>query len=99
MGMVHSGFSRDVALEEVARDAARTWTTGCVRVLAGEGRPIEGGWPGTMNEARARTAELATRALARLALSPVTHEELGRLARITYDEARRLWRASLTSAR
>jgi hypothetical protein len=85
---------RDVALEGAAIDAARKWTTGCFDLLAHEGRAIEGGWPGTMNEARARSADLAGRALLTLALPRMTHEEHGRVARITYDEARRLWRAS-----
>lgn len=89
--------SRESALAEAAVDAARAWADGCVRVLALEGRAIAGSWPGTVNEARARSRDRASRRLVSLSLSPLTHDELGRITRITYDEARRLWRASATS--
>jgi hypothetical protein len=85
--------ARGVLLDKIAFEAARTWAEACRAELAREGRRVEGGWPGTMPEARTRAAGEATRALALRSMSALTHEELGRLARITYDEARRSWGA------
>ena len=83
--------SRDVLLEQAAFDAARAWATACRDELAREGRRVEGGWPGTLPEARMHASAQAGRALSERSLSALTHDELGRVARITYDEARRSW--------
>ncbi|MBX3226216.1 MAG: hypothetical protein KIT84_28410 [Labilithrix sp.] len=48
-----------------------------------------------MNEARARFEGDASRALGSASLSPLTRDELARLTRFTYDEARRLWRTNV----
>ncbi len=90
--------AREVALEAAALDAARMWTEATRGGLAREGRPIAGGFPGTVNEARARSGEVAARVLVKLSLPPMTHDELGRVTRIAYDEARRLWRANVRPA-
>src|SRR5258708_39325830 len=108
MSAVHSGSLRDAAmpagrappsrmprehvLEEAALEAARAWVRGCVEDLERDGRRIEGGWPGTLNEARGRCAELAARMLARSSMLALAREELDRITHTTYVEARRLWR-------
>src|SRR5262245_28681488 len=69
--------SREAILEGSALEAARIWATSCVEELAREGRPIEGGWPGTMPEARGRAGGLAARTLARLSMPALAHDELG----------------------
>ena len=110
MGVVHSGsaagrfraraqnttnrMSRDHVLDEAALDAARSWVRQCVEDLERDGRRIEGGWPGTLNEARRRCAALSARALARLSMLAPARDELERITHITYAEARRLWRAA-----
>jgi hypothetical protein len=88
------GEPREIMLQATALGTAREWTTRWFRTLAEDGRPIEGGWPGTMHEARARVAADAANALHHSAMAALTREELGRLTRTAYDEARRLWRAS-----
>jgi hypothetical protein len=108
MGAVHSGIaaggarakgatsrrSRDDVLGEAALDAARIWVRQWVEDLERDGRPVEGGWPGTLNEARGRCAEVSARTLARLAMLAPARDEVERFTHITYAEARRLWRAT-----
>lgn len=88
-------MTRDLLLRETALAGARAWMNGWLRTLAEEGRPVEGGWPGTLGEARARARHDATRALAREAMTAPSRDELEDLARLINDEARRLWRASI----
>ena len=84
--------AREALIEQAAMAAARAWATACRVALVREGRRVEGGWPGTLPEARMRASAEAGRALARESMTALTHDELGRLARITYDEARKTWR-------
>ena len=86
---------RELVLQQTAVDTARGWASGWFRSLAGDGRRIEGGWPGTIPEARARIAGDASRALEHLSMPALTRDELSRVTRLTYEEARRLWRASV----
>jgi hypothetical protein len=89
-----SSDPRELALHEIALSTARQWTTGWFRTLAEDGRRVEGGWPGTIHEARGRIAADASNELLRTSKPALTREELGRLTQTTYEEARRLWRAS-----
>lgn len=90
-----TGPRRDRVLRETAVDTARAWTSRWFRTLADDGRRVEGGWPGTVQEARARVAADAERALVDLAMPALTRDELSRITRVTYEEARRLWRAGV----
>ncbi|MDF2691908.1 MAG: hypothetical protein K0S65_291 [Labilithrix sp.] len=85
--------SRGPLLERTAFAAARSWMDACCAELARDGRRVEGAWPGTMPEARTRAAMEARRALTERSMTLLTHDELEQLARITFDEARRSWRA------
>jgi hypothetical protein len=87
------GDTRGSVLEQAAREAAHSWTLACAAQLELERRNAEGGWPGTMTEARARAFAHATTALAARSMAALTHEECARLARLTYDEARKSWSA------
>jgi len=80
-------------LEEAAIDAGNRWAAARRDELVREGRPVEGGWPGTLPEARVRVAAHAGRALTARAMSALTYDELGHAARVTYGEARRSWLA------
>ena len=85
---------RDSLLEQAALDVARTWDKECRVELAREGRPVEGGWPGTMPEARMRAGAHVARMLVDKSMTALTYDELGRVARIAYDAARRSWRGT-----
>lgn len=54
-------------------------------------RRLEGGWPGTMAEARMLALRELTRELAAEGLAPLSPSELGAAAVIVYDHARREW--------
>jgi hypothetical protein len=90
--------SRETLLERAAFDAARAWTRALRAQLAREGRRVEGGWPGTIREARTRGAAEAAKVLTGRSMSGLSHEELERVARITNDESRRSWRALSSAA-
>jgi hypothetical protein len=89
-----TGPRREIVLQETAAQAARDWTGRWFRTLADDGRPVEGGWPGTLREARACVAADAGRVLEGRAMPALTRDELSRVTRITYEHARRLWRTS-----
>lgn len=80
--------SRRVVLERAATIAAKAWADRCMVEIRNEGRPLAGGWPGTLSEARGwARAELSTQ------LVHPTHEELEWLAHTTYSRARDAWLA------
>ena len=79
---------RKVVLERAATDAAKAWADRCMVEIRNEGRPLAGGWPGTLSEARGwARAELSPH------LAAPTHEELEWLAHTTYSRARDAWLA------
>jgi hypothetical protein len=94
-----TGTRRELVLEETASQAARDWTSRWFHTLAADGRPIEGGWPGTVQEARACIAVDAGRVLEQRSMPALTREELGRLTQMTYEHARRLWRTTAAPPR
>lgn len=83
--------TRGELLEQAALEAARSWTRAYCAELAREGRRVEGAWPGTIREARARAATEGANVLSKQSMSGLTHDELERLVRITHGEARRCW--------
>ena len=85
-------MTRDVLLDTAAADTARTWAQSYRHELVREGRLAEGGWPGTLAEARTRVAREAAKALVELSMPALTFDELNRIAKLTYREAGRVWR-------
>lgn len=69
-----------------ASDAGRSWAQSLRDDLALEGRRAAGGWPGTVSEARARTARLMEGSL--FGKSPELREQV---ARALYAAARGGW--------
>lgn len=86
-----SKTTRGELLEQAALDAARAWTRAYCAELVREGRRVEGGWPGTIREARAHAATEGAIVLSKQSMTALTHDELDRLTRITHLEARRFW--------
>ncbi len=88
--LVSAGEPRRALLKAAAVELGRRWADAWREDLGRDGRAVEGGWPGTLREARARVT-----AHAGSIPGPLTAEELGWAARATYDEARRAWLASV----
>jgi hypothetical protein len=72
----------------------RRWFASWREDLLRQGRAIEGGWPGTLPEARALVAASVAPAFTQRRMPILTNEELIWAMRATYDEARRAWLAS-----
>ena len=68
---------RAATLERLAGEVAASWVTSYLASLSEEGRPIEGGWPGTMPEARMRMDDHARHLLHARSMGPLTTDELG----------------------
>jgi len=83
---------RDLLLEQVALETARSWIEEVHRELVRDGRAMDGSWPGTLSEARARAGEAFRKAANHRDNSSPHPTELDQVARLTTDEARRAWR-------
>lgn len=83
---------RRALLETAAFAEATAWASWWRAELSRQSRPIAGGWPGTLSEARTRMARrIASELGADFAL---TAQELDRAARFAYGAARREWNAN-----
>lgn len=85
---------RELLLEQTAVSTARGWAAAFRLELAREGRPADGGWPGTLSEARMRAGEEFRRVLAQRSMPAPARDELDLVARLTAEQARRAWRAA-----
>ncbi len=85
---------RRALLTATAADVGRTLFALRCDQLSGEGRRLEGGWPGTLQEARALTLGVLASIFAQRRLSSPTTGEVDWVMVAAYDEARRAWRAS-----
>jgi hypothetical protein len=83
--------SRCVLLAEATRRLGRAWAEEWFDDLRRQGRPIAGGWPGTMSEARSRVRHNVDAMLTKQSLPPMSHDELTEGAQLTYETARSLW--------
>jgi hypothetical protein len=77
-------------LEGLAQRAAVTWIEQWRVELTADGRPMRGGWPGTLSEARSRVTQRLREEWVDASLDGATVESVARRA---YDAARLLWRA------
>jgi hypothetical protein len=84
---------RKTLVSKEALDVGQRWVEALREELKREGRPVEGGWPGTLSEARARVDGSISRLLAKHRLAVLSSEELSLAARAAYDHARRTWLA------
>lgn len=76
------------ALEGLASSESTAWVEFLVASLEKDGRPIEGGWPGTVSEARRR---LTLRLMASPQEPAADVSEVNDLVDLLYSEAKRLW--------
>jgi hypothetical protein len=79
------------ALRQGACDAGRQWAERFCADLRTEGRAVQGGWPGTMAEARAVVRASLQGEISARRRSAVTTVELEWLTRIAYASARQDW--------
>ena len=86
--------ARRALLAATAADVGRTLFALRRDALSCEGRPLAGGWPGTLREARALAAGVLASIFAQRRLSSPTTGEVDWVMQAAYDEARRAWRAS-----
>lgn len=74
-------------LEAIATSVGELWAEEVTRSLRASKRDVEGGWPGTMGEARMRI-----RRELRIAIEPLVADDLARVAIVA---ARRAWKIAL----
>jgi hypothetical protein len=83
--------SREKVLADRPPALGAAWARALCEGMQSEGRAIEGGWPGTVVEARARVSGHLSRELARRRMAALTAEELSRATDLAYSRARRHW--------
>ena len=74
-----------------ADDAARRWATGIRSRTLSERRRTEGGWPGTLSEARSLVEELLVPSLGVECLAELVQVDREQVARFLYRSARTCW--------
>jgi hypothetical protein len=86
-----SDAERQALLDGSAKTVGDRWAQGWRDELRAADRPVAGGWPGTLGEARALSRAHLSREIARLRATAPTPDELERTARATYARARAAW--------
>jgi hypothetical protein len=85
------GELRKRCLQELPTTLGVRWANDSCREMASEGRRIEGGWPGTMPEARVLLYRELSLELASVSLAPPSESELALATASTYERARHEW--------
>lgn len=78
-------------IEERPSSLGLTWAQDSCADVTQNGRRVEGGWPGTVPEARMRVLRGLTAELASRGLEPLSQTELAAATATVYDRARREW--------
>ena len=91
--------TRTRLLEETATHTGDTWCADWLRELASRGRVAEGGWPGTVTEARGLVSLTLRDALVANRFAFATEEELRSATVMTYAAARKRWHVGVARAR
>jgi hypothetical protein len=84
--------ARLVVIRDGATKAGTVWANGFCTSMRQEGRRIEGGFPGTLGEARVKLLSHVVADLQRRRLPALLTDEVAWAARLTYREAKREWR-------
>lgn len=83
--------ARRVLLGRAAESAGEGWAMERIAELRADHRRIQGGWPGTLREARALLHTSLPPSLAAEACSPPTRDEIEQAVRQAYATARDTW--------
>ncbi len=86
-----SEASRLKVLDTEAEVVGRKWAGDWKREITGEGRPIAGGWPGTISQARARVYAYIHPIMRDRGLRLPSSSENEKTARTLYRHARDSW--------
>lgn len=83
--------SRGRLLRETSEAEGATWAREYLETVEKSGRAIEGGWPGTLPEARARVLRSLPSALSARGFSPLNAREVAVASAMLSAAARRSW--------
>jgi hypothetical protein len=83
--------SRSALILEASLLLGSRWTRDWCEELLRTGRALEGGWPGTLPEARMRVASYLRSELTKLQMAELNADELASATRSTYEQAKREW--------
>lgn len=78
-------------IQEQLATLGTTWAADSCQELKDSGRRVEGGFPGTVPEARSRVQRELTRLLAQHGMEPLRPEELSAATSAAYEQAKRAW--------
>jgi hypothetical protein len=78
-------------LHERAINAGQLWAQDVHAALRDQGRALDGGWPGTVSEARSKIIRELDRELGMDQVLAISHEELEVAVRTTFARARQGW--------
>jgi len=79
--------------------AGKTWAAALVEEMSKARRSVEGGWPGTIAEARTLAQRELTRQLASRGLAPPSAGELASAAATVNEHARKEWQQAVKAER
>lgn len=80
------------ALDRAALDVGSRWAEALCERLRGEGRTVDGGWPGTVPEARVLVTSYVETAVVSRGGGKLSADEIASLTNTAYQEAKRAWR-------
>jgi hypothetical protein len=84
-------MGRRFILRQGPSTVGAAWARSLCASIKQQGRPIAGGWPGTIVEARARIALHLHQELATRGMPPLCQDELDVAANATYARAKEEW--------
>lgn len=90
-GADHGTEARRSLLSRMPPQLGASWARGWCEALRAEGRSIDGGWPGTLQEARSRVILHFDGELSRRGMAVLTPQEVAAATAATYERARQDW--------
>ncbi|HYQ16197.1 MAG TPA: hypothetical protein VEQ58_10580 [Polyangiaceae bacterium] len=90
---------RSQLLQEQPGVVGAQWAVDACADARSNGRSIEGGWPGTVPEARMRVLRALTQELSQGRHAPLSHAELVTATSAAYERAKREWSLASKSRR
>lgn len=85
---------RGTMLRAASEAIGARWVLDYSATVQGSGRRIEGGWPGTLPEARGRVLASLPQELSERGAAPLSSQELAAASAMASAEAKRRWRAA-----